>query len=197
MAETFEKLTITIDKRDLGKIRRLGPPDQAPEDAVVAAISFFISNLDKVQVSRDTLASISQRAGTDPIRSEIDLVRAFEAATKLGRDSFVVSLDPAMLPMLEEVARGQSRTVPEVMRDYISHASANGGFFTDHMPYRYVNLTDGQWNRLWEELGSPKVRDAQTLLTLVTRLKGELKAAESLLQEASEVGSPEAGRIGA
>ncbi len=186
MAETFEKLTITIDKATLGKIRRLGPADQAPGDAVLAALSYFINNLDKVQVSRDTLASISERAGVDPIRSEVELVRAFESATHLRRDSFVVSIDPVMLPMIEEVAKGQGRTVAEVMRDYISHSAANGGFFTDHMPYRYVNLTNGQWNRLWEELGSPKYRDAETLVSSVVKLKAELKTAEGLLEEASK-----------
>lgn len=180
MGETFEKITVTIERKVLNVLHRQLPPGSSPEQAILNALIHFIDDMNKVKLSGEVLGKIAARAAMDPIHSETELLKAFEITTSLDQDSFILHIDPVVVtPMLVEVAHGQGRSIAEVVRDYISHSAANGGFFTDHIPYRYLNLTNEQFKRLSDELGP--VRDGSDLLAQVLKLKADLKAAKDAL----------------
>jgi hypothetical protein len=170
MGEVYEKIEVTLDRKTLGIISRQLAPGSTAEEVIKHSIARFIETLSKLTVTTATLDKIANLANRPPIKSEADLLKAFEVKTGLSDVSFIVEIDTVVaFPMLLEVAKGQGRSIPDVVRDYISHSAANGGFFTEHIPYRYFNLTPAQYGRMLSALGVEEIRDGEELVNLVTR----------------------------
>ena len=60
MPEVYEKVEVTIERKELNACLRQLPPMSSSEEAIKNAVSQFLRDLSKVKVGRDTLKEISR-----------------------------------------------------------------------------------------------------------------------------------------
>ncbi len=167
----FVEVKLMVNESDLRKIKALHGGDQ--ENALTDALSDYLNGQGQVRINPETLDKIASRAGVDRIRSEADLVNAFEKATKLDENSVVVHIDPNQAPMVLSVAHGRNVSFAQALNDYIQAAINLGWFNEYYLELYYIQMSEAEQKRLGFEFGVPKVRDGKHLLELIQALKAK------------------------
>jgi hypothetical protein len=176
--QVFE-LRVFIGKDKVAELARALGTHGSPEETVEAALDAFNSLTEGVRLSRKTLRDIEGRAGLSrPIRSERELLAAFEKVTGLDSYSVVIHYDPSMIPQILATAEAQKISLGEAFKQYHENALALG-WYNERIDTKALIFQPSEWQALRSLLGVERVLDAGHLLSLIHKLKGEVGKASA------------------
>lgn len=154
--------------------------EMAMESAVDSSPHFVIPD--------EMVKEITALAQVPRIKTGEDLMAAFRKMGKLNESQVVVTIDPALTPMLYQVAQSTKLTLAEVASNYFTHG-INAGWFNNFLENFYVNFDLKQYTRLKELVGVKGRPSGADVLALIVSLRENLDQAQALAS-ASELPIP-------
>jgi len=185
-ATTLTQMTVNIPPDDVRKIRPMFPDAKSDGDAIAGAVHDVLAKKSHVLISQEVLRDLTARAGMrKPIRSEDDLVKAFECVTKLDRNSCIVHLEAAEIPQIAATAEGQKMPMGEAIVQYLLHAICQG-WFSERIEVKHIMFQPAEWKALAGILGVPTVRGSEHLIKMIMGLKKRMQDAEETVRAAKD-----------
>ena len=183
---TLTQVPVNIPPDDVRKIRPMFPTVKSDGEAIASAVHKVLDERSHVTISQNALRELAARAGLrKPIRSEDDLIRAFECVTSLDRHSCVIHLEPAEAPQIEATATGQKIPFGEAVVQYLLHAIASN-WFSERIEVKHIMFQPGEFKNLASILGVPVVRGSEHLIKLIMGLKKRLEDSEEVVRAAKD-----------
>lgn len=185
-ATTLTQIPVNIPPDDVRKIKPMFPDAKSDGEAIASAVHDVIAKRAHVTISHETLRELAARAGSrKPIRSEDDLVKAFECVTGIDKNSCIVHLEAAEIPQIAATAVGQKMPLGEAIVQYLLHAIAQG-WFSERIEVKHIMFQSAEFKNLAAILGVPVVRGSEHLIKLIMGVKKRAEDAETELRAAKD-----------
>jgi len=175
--ETLAEIKVNMEGEFIRKIRAFFPDAKSDSEAIGAAVHKVLDERGHVTISQNALRELAARAGSrKPLRSEEDLIKAFECVTEIDRYSCVVHLESAEIPQIAASAAGQKIPIGEAIVQYLTHAIAQG-WFSERVEVKHIMFRPEEWRNLASILGVPVVRSSDHLIKIILNLKTQIRDA--------------------
>lgn len=188
--DQFVRVEVFLSQHDADGIRKAHPGSNSLAGAVQAAATSTLSKEEGVRVGEPVLREVASIAGVPRVRSEAELLGAVRAACHMNEHCAVVRLDPAMTPVIYEVARSNKLTLSETVSNYVAHC-INAGLFNQWQPLSYINFTPEQYSRLKKEMLTDSRPSGDDLVKFIVAQRMKLEEAQSKSPEIPIPPAPE------
>jgi hypothetical protein len=182
MAETetkYSRVMVHLTEQEVRNLKASHPKCRNAESAVMAAIQASISSEGRVEVPESALREIATLAQMPRVTSADELLEAVRRIGNLREGQIVVSIDPALTPMLYEVARSSNLTLGEVASNYFAYG-INAGWFNQFLETWAVNFSQKEYARLKQEMGAEGRPSGRDLVAFIVALRMSKDRAEEL-----------------
>jgi len=161
------EIRINVTDETLRKLKlHLGASE--PVTLCETALARFLVEDRALKVTDRILSEICSRVQCPPIRSEDDLLAAFEKGTHLDERCVVLTVDDAAVPQLEPVATGYGVSKAEALKMLVENAIAQG-WWNDRIETKALLFRKEVWQSLAALAGEP-IRNSEHLLSVVRKL---------------------------
>lgn len=178
--DRFREVVVYVKDEAMARLRKKYPHLKGEDSAIISAlVDERLVAESKVSIASETLREIAAIAGVARIQSETELLASVRSAAKLNEHCAVVRLDPAMVPVVYEVARSNKLTLSETLTNYVHHC-INNGQFNQWQSLSYFTFTPEQYERLKKEMGVTGRPSADDVLKFIVAARLSLSRNENV-----------------